>query len=54
MRRKDEKTKFYVEMDGRWVQLSGSEQGIPALIQRTREVRPRVRKGDIIHIIHLN
>ena len=52
--KKDERVRFYVAVDGRWAQLSGSEQGIPALIQKVRDNRPRIRKGERVHIIHLN
>lgn len=54
MEQDDEKTKFYVEMDGRWAQLSGSEQGISALIRKAKEIRPWMLKEQRVHIIHLN
>lgn len=53
MERKNEKTKFYVAMDGRWAQLSESDENIGDLLKKVSGVRPMLGKNRT-HIIHIN
>lgn len=53
MKRKNERTRFYVEMDGRWAQLSGSEEDLHVLLKKVSGTCPVFGK-DGIHIIHIN
>jgi hypothetical protein len=52
-KKKNERAKFYVEMDGRWAQLSHSDKEVCDLVKKVVPVRP-LQGRTAIHVIHIN